>query len=154
MGIEITGIDDLLVKLDQTGDRTQKGVAAQMKKEAEAVRDLARKFAPVDEGYLEDAIEVEQVGGGRDSLGRFTRNSYAVFVDLTKMADDGKLVGEYAYLMHEHLTPYGPLNLGPRSRAKQQGQSEIVGGMYLARAIDQVSQDMMRRLVDVTRSEL
>jgi hypothetical protein len=53
--------------------------------------------------------------------------------------------------MHENLTPYGPLNLGKNSRAKQAGQSEMVGGRFLERAADQISDGIMNRLIEVTR---
>lgn len=147
MAIEIIGIDALEALIRQSGGRVEKGVVAQMKKEALAIRDLARKFAPLDHGNLEDAIDVEEEGGGRNEMGRFTRKSYRVFVDMSHAAPRGKTVGDYAYLMHEHLAPYGPYNLGPLSQAKQLGQSELVGGLYMERAIDQVGRGMMNRLI-------
>ena len=155
MGIEVTGIEELAVMLQQTGAKAQKGVSEQMKREAIKIRDLARKFAPVDYGNLEDAIQLGEDGGERDDFsGRFTRKSYTVFIDMEHPAEEGKVVGDYAYLMHEHLMPYGPFKLGEHSLAKQAGQTEMVGGMYLDRAVDQVTEGMMRRLIDVARTYL
>ena len=154
MSIEVTGIDTLEYLIQQAGARAQTGVAAQMKKEAEKIRDLARKFAPLDEGNLEDAIEMSENSGGRNQYGQFMRKSYSVFVNMNHPAPRGKTVGDYAYIMHEHLAPYGPLNLGEKSRAKQSGQSEMVGGLYMDRAIDQVMKGMMGRLSEVARSYL
>lgn len=147
MGIEVVGLDTLEALIRQSGGRAEQGVVKQMKKEALAIRDLARKFAPLDHGNLEDAIDMEEQGGGRNELGRFTRKSYRVFVDMNHGAPHNKTVGDYAYIMHEHLAPYGPYNLGPLSQAKQMGQSEMVGGLYMDRAIDQVGRGMMSRLI-------
>ena len=152
MGIKVTGLDELDYNLKQTGAKTVRGVSEQMRKEAEAIRDLARKFAPIDEGNLEDAIEMAEEGG-RDAMGRFTRKQYAVFVDLLHGAN-GKVVGDYAYLMHEHLTPYGPYGLGKLSQAKQAMQPEMVGGQYLARAVQEVTRSMMQRISKVTQDQL
>lgn len=154
MSIEVFGLDALETMIRQGGARAQHGVVDQMRKEAENMRDLAKKFAPIDEGNLEDAIEMEERGGGRDDMGRFARKSFVVKVNLRHAAPHGKTVGDYAYLMHEHLTPYGPLNLGPLSQAKQEGQSEMVGGMYMERAVDQVTLNMMKRLIDAARVNL
>jgi hypothetical protein len=154
MSIEVTGIDTLEYLIQQAGARAQKGVADQMKKEAIAIRDLARKFAPLDHGNLEAAINVSENSGGRNEYGQFMRKSYTVFVDMTHSAPNNKTVGDYAYIMHEHLAPYGPYNLGPLSQAKQSRQSEMVGGLYMDRAVDQVMKGMIGRLSDVARSYL
>lgn len=42
----------------------------------------------------------------------------------------------YALRMHEELTPFGPLQLGPRSRAQPTAPEGGVGGKYIARAIE------------------
>jgi len=155
MGMEVEGVERLQFLLTQLGDKATEGVAAQMKKEAYAIRDLARKYAPIDHGNLEEAIKVETLGGGRDNAGRFARKSYSVFVDLDMKGHDGRDIRRYAYLMHEHLTPYGPYNLGPNSQAKQEGQNEMVGGMYLERAAaDIASSGMMNRLIQVAQDFL
>ena len=154
MGVSIEGIDELTVLIRQAGDRAAHGVVDQMRKEAKKMRDLARKMAPVDEHNLEKAIKMREVGGNRDRRGRFTRKSFEVYVDEFAEGTRAESVGEYAYLMHEYLTPFGPYKLGPKSRQKQAGQSEMVGGAFLERAADEVSEDMMNRLIDVARSYL
>ena len=152
MGMEIEGADRLEFLLTQLGEKASAGVVDQMRKEAIAMRDLARKFAPVDHGNLEEAIKVQTLGGERDNAGRFTRKSFSVFVDMNMKGHDGRPISQYAYLMHEHLTPYGPYNLGPNSQAKQEGQREMVGGMYLERAAVEVSEGIMNRLIQVAQS--
>lgn len=154
MPLEIIGIDTLENIIKQTGGKAQDGVARQMKKEALKIQELAKKFAPVDYGNLEDAIDIEEEGGGRDDMGRFVRKSYRVFVDMNHPAAHGQVVGDYAYLVHEHMTPYGEIGLGPNSMRKQMSQAEMVGGLYMDRAVDEVMKGMMSRLVDVARTYL
>lgn len=152
MGMEVEGVEKLQFLLTQLGDKATDGVVDQMKKEAFAMRDLARKFAPLDHGNLEEAIKVETLGGGRGANGRFVRKSFSVYVDGNMKGYDGRPIAEYAYIMHEHLTPYGPYNLGENSQAKQEGQREMVGGMYLERAAAEVSDGIMNRLIEVART--
>lgn len=154
MGIEYSGFDELRTNLQQIGPRAERAVTRQMKAEAYRIADLAKRFAPVDEGPLEDSIQVMQEGGGRDDRGRFARTSFTVYVDTDQQGSHGALIADYAYRMHEHLTPYGPLKLGKRSQAKQVGQSEMVGGRYLERAVQEVSDGLMNRLIEVTRRML
>lgn len=156
MGIAVTGIEELRYLLEQTGKKAVEGVINQMKEEGREIRDLARKMAPVDEHNLERAIKVRAVGGGRDSAGRFARKSVEVFVDedTDVPSKPGRTVGEYAYIMHEHLTPYGHLRLGEKSLQKQGGQPELVGGGYLERAVEEQRRGMIERLVNVARRYL
>jgi len=155
MGVKVEGVistGQMLLNLDTTGrKRVLKALYAQALK----VRDLARKFAPVDEGNLEKAIKVrpEQLGPVRDELGRFMRQEIEVYVDAEMEVPErpGKTVGDYAYEIHEHLYPYGPWNLGPKSQDKQAGQSEMVGGGYLERAAEQIEFHIDNVLLDILR---
>ena len=153
MGIVIKGTEELKFLLEQAGTTAMAGVLDQMRKEAKAIRDLAREMAPIDHGNLEEAIVTKDEGGGRGAGGRFQRKSIAVMINMELSVPErpGKTVGDYAWEMHEHLSPFGPLKLGEYSEAKQQGQQVMVGGKFLERAADQVSKDMMKRLVGVLR---
>lgn len=151
MGIEYGGFDELQANLRQIGPRAERAVTRQMRAETYRIAELAKRFAPIDEGPLEDAIQVMEEGGARDDRGRFTRKSFTVYVDVDQQGSHNAMIGEYAYRMHEHLTPYGPLKLGKNSRAKQAGQSEMVGGRYLERAVQEVSDGLMNRLIEVSR---
>ena len=155
MGLHLEGDTELAILLSQAGDRATKGVVDQMRREAERIKELARRFAPIDHGNLEKAIKLATLGGGRDAMGRFARKSFEVYIDMDAVAYDGRTVGRYAYVMHELLLPYGAggYNLGPRSRMKQNSQVEAVGGRFLERAAEEVSKDMMNRLIDVARRE-
>jgi hypothetical protein len=155
MGLEVEGIEELAFLIEQVGEKAKDGVVEQMRKEAFAMRDLARKMAPMDHGNLEEAIKVETTGGGRNSLGQFTRKSFTVYVDMNMPSYDGRGIARYAYIMHEQLYPAGPLNLGENSILKQLGQPDaMVGGLYMTRAADQISEGLMNRLIQVAQTYL
>lgn len=154
MGITVKGTEELKILLEQAGATAARGVIEQMRKEARSIRDLARQMAPSDYGNLEAAITVKDEGGGRGTGGRFLRKSIAVMIkmDMPVPERPGKVVGDYAWTMHEHLTPYGPYQLGEKSIDKQAGQQVMVGGKFLERAADQVSKDMIARMCNVLRT--
>jgi hypothetical protein len=159
MGVNVQGVEELMWMLKRAGNKAAKGALDQMRKEAEDIRDTARRMAPVDEGDLEKAIVTREVGGGRSESGRFTSKSIVIEVngDIPAGVDrEGRVrtVGDYAYLMHEHLTPYGHFRLGPKSQAKQAGQKEIVGGKYLERALEAKQDGLVDRVIERVRREL
>jgi hypothetical protein len=125
-------MDVLLLAIKQTGEKASRGAAAAMESEAKEIVELARSYSPYDEGKLEDAIGYERVRGERDDRGRFMRDSIQVFVDPTMPGSGGaETVGEYAYLMHEEMEPYGDINRGEKTRAK----GPQAGGKFLERAV-------------------
>lgn len=146
MGVKVTGLvdaDNLLVAVETD---TRRGAAREMVAAGRRIRDLARKMAPVDIGNLEDAIQMtpDSEGPPRDARGRFVRVEVEVYVETSKPVPErpGKTVGDYAYEIHEHQTPMGPIPLGPHSQAKQASNSGItVGGGFLERAADEVTKD-------------
>lgn len=136
-------VEFLVGRIRQVGDRAVRGVSDIMQEEGEAIAQLAREFAPVDQGNLEEAIKVEVARGG--SRGRI---SVDVYIDpdmpaphinpdgtVTK-GTESKTVGDYAAAMHEGLAPYGSgaFKLGPRSLAKA-ASGAAVGGKFLERAL-------------------
>jgi hypothetical protein len=150
MGIIVDGMietEQMLLRFDMTA---KKRILAKLRAKANEVKELAQKMAPVDKGNLEQAIKVSGESGGvvRDALGRFARQEIDVYVDMEMPIEDrpDKTIGDYAYIMHEHLTPAGPLKLGEKSSEKQQGQNEIVGGKYLERALEEVGISVMGEL--------
>jgi hypothetical protein len=147
MTVKIEGLENLGALLQQAGERAVRGVYAQMKNEAEKLAAKARENAPLDDGNLEKAIKVRETGGGRNELGQFAKKSVEVYVDQTQPVDDrpGKTVGDYAWEMHEHLTPAGPLQLGPKSADKDGGRG-VVGGKYLERASDEIEKELLGNL--------
>lgn len=147
----ILGVEQMLLNLDTQG---RKRVVKSLYAQALKLRDLARKFAPVDDGNLEKAILIhpERLEGAiRDERGRFARQEIEVYIDMEMPVPErpGKTVGDYAYVVHEHVTPYGPKNLGPLSELKQAGQSEIVGGGFLERAAEEIEEQLDDVLLDI-----
>jgi hypothetical protein len=153
MGMTLEGADEAMALLYQTGHRVTRGVVGQMRSEAEAIQKLAKKYAPLDHGNLEDAIKVKTLGGGRDELGRFMRKSFEVSIDMNATGHLGESISKYAYEMHELLLPYGAggFNLGKLSRQKDAGRG-VVGGRFLERAVSEVSNGTMNRLIQVAAS--
>lgn len=159
MGVEVDGVEKLMFLLRQGGSRAVKGAFQQMKKEGEKIADLARLMAPVDEGDLEKAIQTRAVGGGRSEGGQFAQKQIIIEIDGDRPAGvnrEGQIsvVGDYAYLMHEHLTPFGHYRLGPRSQAKQAGSSVMVGGKYLERAVAEVEKGLINRIIGAVQDGL
>jgi len=155
MTVTVTGIDELRYLLEQGGQKAVRGVINQMRKESEAIQKLAQEMAPIDHGNLEEAIKVREVGG-RNSMGRFQKKTIEVYVDGDMKVPErpGKHISDYAWEIHQHLTPYGFMKLGKHSQAKQEASKEVVGGGFLERAVQKVSERMMGRLIDVARSLL
>jgi hypothetical protein len=136
MAITVSGVEELMLKLSQTGERAIRGVSDEIKDGAKDIQDLARLQAPVDEGNLEDAIKVEF-----ERTGINRRVEAFVYVDGDQEADDGKVVGDYAPRMHE-----GTYNLGPRSKIKQSAAGVIVGRKFLERAVDDLAPKIINRV--------
>lgn len=156
MGIRVEGVvstQRMLARLDSTA---KKRVVAELYKLARETMMLARQMAPLDKGFLEKAIKMhpEKMGRQRDGLGRFTRTEVEVYIDLSMAIPGrpGKTIGDYAYEIHEHLSPYGSWKPGKGTQAKQAANSGVVvGGGFLERAaeeIDRVVEVRLRRLLD------
>lgn len=135
--------------LAEVSSNTRRRAVRKLHEKALEIAALAKKYAPVDEANLEKAIkvfpEVMPETRVRNSAGQFVRQDVFVYVDTDMPVPQrpGKTVGDYAYTMHEHLTPFGPLNLGERSAAKQSGQREMVGGKYLERAMNEIGESVV-----------
>jgi hypothetical protein len=156
MAVDVEGVEELLFLLKQGGEKAVRGAYQQMVQEGTQIRDLARKMAPVDEGDLESAIKIRSVGGGRNSKGQFAKKEIEIYVDDAQPTSDGKgTVGEYAYIMHEHLAPYGVYKLGIRSQEKQLANPDVmVGGKFLERAVDEIGQGLLNRVIEAVTKGL
>lgn len=148
MPVRVAGIMETEIMLAQVSETTKRRAVKKLHEKAVEIANLARKYAPIDEGNLEKAIKVfpETIGErARNEAGQFVRQEVFVYVDLDMPVPErpGETVGKYAYTMHEHLTPFGPLNLGERSAEKQSGQREMVGGKYLERAMNEIGDSVL-----------
>lgn len=148
MPITVSGMIDTEMMLARVDMNTRKRVTSKMYAKAQAIRLLAIRMAPIDKGNLEEAIKVrpETPGRVRNEAGQFERQEIEVYIDMNMpiAGRKGKTIGDYAYEMHEHLTPYGPLKLGPKSEAKNSGVQ--VGGGFLTRAMEELAEDIIGEL--------
>lgn len=153
MGVTVTGAlstQEMLMQLDTTLKRRS---VALLIHNAKKVQEIAKQMAPRDEGNLEDAIKVD-VTNARDDLGRFARREVTVYIDMDQPVPErpGVMVGDYAYEVHEHVTPMGTKNLGEESQRKQ-GQSQYtVGGGFMTRAAEEIDAELNMTLAELINS--
>jgi hypothetical protein len=141
MGLRVDfDIDSLIAQLDAVGKDTTKAAQNAMKAGGKDIRDLARDYAPIDDGDLEKAI-VTQVDGKTVFVG----------IDPRAVDEHGRPVVGYATLMHEYqaIGAPGPLpkasglyGLGKKSVAKDGGRG-IVGGKFLERAFNELARKIV-----------
>lgn len=126
---KFTDPDGLAVNIEQIGGMIVKAVNDEMHALALAVRDRARQYVPVDEGFAEKSIKVEQSE---------QRRRWSVYIDMDEEAThDGRTytVGDYILWLHE-----GRYNLGEKSLQKNATLTQgFVGPQFLTRAIDDVA---------------
>lgn len=118
-------LNEVVTRIEQTGDRAIRGALDEMRSEAEEIQQLARQFAPVDTEGLEDSISVDE-----DRSGVNRRTVLLVYIDGTHMAGDGTQIGKYAHYIHESPG----YNLGPKSLEKSARLGGGVGPKFLQRA--------------------
>lgn len=143
----------LTLNISQAGERVVRGISDVMKVEGQRIQTLAIAFAPVDDGFLRDAIRVES-----DRSGKNGRTVVRVFVDMSAPAANGKTVGDYALLVHEHLTPYGD----GAAYIQPWGHGGLVpgharsggGGKFLERAIDERMGPLMDHVYELVQRTL
>jgi hypothetical protein len=137
MGVTLLGLQELTASLRNVADMSSRGVRDALEHGAEDIQKLARLYAPVDEGNLEDSIKID---GTRDVSSQPGRKMFMVYVDLSHPAEGGRSVGEYAERMHE--TSY---NLGPKSAAKEDAIGMMVGPKYLERAVEDLEDEINQK---------
>jgi len=69
--VEIIGLDRLLIRIKQIQDNLNPVVEAELKEMAEAIRDLAKIFVPIETGSLQKSIRLQShtKSGGLHSIG-------------------------------------------------------------------------------------
>lgn len=137
----------LEIRLSQLGERSSREILAVMRDEAEQIANLARQYAPVDDHFLEQAIEVVEDRGGIN-----TRTQVYVQVNPDAVDERGQSVLQYAALQHELLGPYGAgiWRLGPKSREKDGGTGRV-GGKFLERAVNERKRTISYRIEKIAR---
>lgn len=136
--MKISGLSSVVAKLALLQAEMPRRADGALKAGANMTVKLARSFAPVDKGDLEDAIVV--LKQTKRILGKA---EVTVGVDESRMVNDDptKSVGEYAWLMHE-----GTYNLGPKSEDKEMELGVEVGPKFLTRALQEVRPGLMSKL--------
>lgn len=134
MSIQVKGIDATSAAFRRIGKKTTSAALRESRKGMKAIRDRARDYAPVDEGNLEAAIELEEFVDGR-------RKAWIVGVDVEQLGPGYQKTGfRYDIAMHE-----GVYKLGPLSEAKG-GAAAGVGPKYLERAVREIKPEIEKNI--------
>lgn len=140
MGLKVHGISQVSRRLKLAGKKIPIAAYEEMVLGAMEIQDLAREFAPVDEGNLEKAIKVREE---KNSL------SVSVYVDGRVREKRGRKVARYATIMHESV-----YDLGTRSQAKADATGKEVGRKYLERAFAELENELTRAVEAALRNVL
>lgn len=135
MGLKIKlNTQHLEVSILQIGEKALANGARSLRRIAERVERLAKEYAPLDDGDLQNAIETLK---GKDEHMRVT---YIVRVNpdvVASMDGEGnakKHVADYALLMERGMRPQGSgYNPGPGTLQKRDAGMDA-GGKFMARA--------------------
>jgi hypothetical protein len=147
MGLTVTGLSETVVKLRRTEQRTSKKLLRHMRSSAIKIRDLAREFAPVDEGNLEEAIVVAESKEG--FMGR-NRSVEMIGVDPSRLGEGYTKYGfRYDIQMHE-----GVYDLGDASKAKANSNGKKVGAKYLSRAWQELEPQITAKAKAIVADEV
>lgn len=149
-GVTVHNAWSVAKALENLSEATGKSTRAALRQSGTAIRDLARDYAPVEEGNLEQAIQTKE-----DRQGINTRMRVLIGIELDYPAQRGKTVDAYAMLMHEGLAPYGSgaYQLGEDSQRKRNMGSDV-GGKYLERAINDLQPYVERLMKDAIKREM
>lgn len=159
----VTGsLDQVRARIRNITEDSVKGAYTVMADEGEKVRQIAKQFAPVWTGALEESITLRKVKGEAN------RYEIEIYLD-PSYTSQGESVATYGPKMHTFLSPHastgsygmtaaedsddergGYYNLGPRSEAKD-GGSGIVGGTFLMRALRSRAGVVGRRMAEAVR---
>lgn len=128
INMKVTGLNELKVAMRHAAGTVPDAARKQMHRGSDRIVANAKKMAPVDRHNLEESIRKEKSYGDRGRLQ----------IDIMAGGTvNGVDVDQYAVIMHE-----SDYSLGKASRAKQAGQSEIVGPKFLERAAMQEAKHM------------
>lgn len=150
MGIvnaDINFAETVATQIRQMGVKAAKHGIEFMRVAGDEIVALAKDYAPKDEGDLERAIE-RNPAEERDDL---NRKAVEVWVNPDMPGSGGMKVGDYAYLMHEGLTPYGDGTYRPREGTINKGPQ--AGGKFLERAVNEISPGLTDKISDLLRRQ-
>lgn len=124
MGMNVTGLDELAIKLSNIAEKVPANARKVMHRESDKIVKMAQLYAPVDKHNLEQAIHKEV---GYEGRGRLTISIVAGGIV------NGVNVDQYAAEIHEN---YEGMKPGKGTLAKQAENPGVrVGGKFLDRAV-------------------
>jgi len=128
MKLVTIGVEDTIIMLRQTGERTVKNMARHLEQSAELIADTAKEMAPIEHGDLREAIRANPQRGDNG------RTEVVVDIDPNAADERGVSVMYYGAILNTALEPYGSggYKLGKLSRAISAGQ---IGGRFMQRAV-------------------
>jgi len=160
VGFETTGLDQLKLKLQRLAGIPELANDA-LRQCADELRDRARDMAPIDYGDLIAAIQIRRLGA-QGAGGRFVKgvSTFEVFVNNeTPVKDPDKLrhgvdkVGEYAWMVHEHMgwasQPNPEFMPSEQSVLHGQARHAEAGGKFLERAAAELKAKFEERLAQI-----
>lgn len=137
MTVKIAGISATLANLQRIAAATSRAERALVEEYAEKIAAKARDYAPVDEGYLEGAIEVDR----SERSGINGRIVHKIGVNTSKLGPGYSQRG-YPYHIAMHEDPNDESGNGPRSQEKANRLGVMVGPKYLSRALADYKAEM------------
>lgn len=154
--MDTSGIGQLKLRLQRMGGIAEVADAT-LKEAAGELRDKARDMAPIDYGDLKAAITVRRLGA-QGAGGRFVKgvSNYEVYVNNDAPVHDKQgvdSVGEYAWLVHEHMGWASQPNpqFMPSQESVDAGLEKGVeaGGKFLERATLELKVKFEERLAAI-----
>jgi hypothetical protein len=143
MAFKVDGVEELMTRLRITADSVGGAARKVMHRAADRIVKNAKLNCPVDDGRLEQSIHKEVKYGYRNQLA----------IDI--VADgviDGKDVGEYAAIIHEHYESFKP---GPGTIAKRAANpGRHVGSKYLQRALEEEQERLTQQIEKAMQREI
>ena len=155
--LKVRGLRTVIQRMRRAERNVNTAVAVGTEASANVIAQTARAMAPLDEGPLEEAIKYTF---------RKTPAGYRaeIFVDPTaETVQSGKTVSVFAYAEYQHenlvvgggetAAGSGKLNLGPRSREKQEHSAPgiDVGGKFMDRALELRGQPLVSEMDKAVR---
>ena len=155
--MKVRGLKTTIQRMRRTNRNVNTAVALGTEASAKVIAETARAMAPLDEGPLEEAIK---------HTFKKTPSGYRaeIFVDpAAETVQSGKTVSVFAYAEYQHenlvvgggetAAGSGKLNLGPRSREKQEHSAPgiDVGGKFMDRALDLRGRPLVAEMDKVVR---
>lgn len=149
MSVKATGIAETKLALSRIGDRMFDRQLVYLRQVTKDIQDLAQDFAPVDDGFLEKSIEVEEEKGDR--------NRIVIFVGVNPdLLGEGysRYGARYDEIVHEFMdTPTNQMGFIKRGE-KTLAKSPDAGGKFLERAFDAFEDEIHEEMVFITETSL